>query len=386
MKKSILFLGLILISIISIKTSSAQMAKFWLFTNGEVAGEKGEAYIVLEFNENKEIKMGPWAAGTWDYNSKKKTLTIESEMLDKLHGKWEVAKLTDDELELKRKDAKMYFLNFDTEKLSVDNKDFEFLGSWKIDGEDGVYLSFELPNISKRGNTIKTKERYWFYNKEENTITIIYKAFAPGKKMKIEKQNDNSILLVNNDGKMKLTRIINDTSGREIIAFPSDEDPDFNKNIESFAWSNYDNNIANLKSVKRLVYNRYELLKTFNFFDSTKSGTNIKYDEAANEIEVELLFIVGNNKYNDYKSSPTNLFFPLLKPEGVKQLEDATIEVPAGSFDCQVVEAKLEGGKTIARLYLIKDKPGVYARMVFLNRNNLSDDIKYIVYELSEIR
>jgi hypothetical protein len=127
-------------------------------------------------------------------------------------------------------------------------------------------------------------------------------------------------------------------------------------------------------------------LETFNFFDTTKVETSIKYDEAAKEIELELLFEIVNNKYNDYKSSPTNLFFPLIKPESVRQLDDATIEVPAGSFDCQVVEAKMEGGKTIARLYMIKNKPGVYARLVFLNRSNLSDDKKYIVYELTELR
>ncbi len=76
-------------------------------------------------------------------------------------------------------------------------------------------------------------------------------------------------------------------------------------------------------------------------------------------------------------------FFPMEKPEHeLVKLE--TVEVPAGTFDTVVVELRdVFGAHQTA--WLIKDKPGIYAKVVEHGNANMEDDQTEITYELTKI-
>ncbi len=76
-------------------------------------------------------------------------------------------------------------------------------------------------------------------------------------------------------------------------------------------------------------------------------------------------------------------FFPMEKPEHeLVKLE--TVEVPAGKFDTVVVELKDVFGAH-QTVWLIKDKPGIYAKVVEHGNANMGDTKTEITYALTKL-
>jgi hypothetical protein len=76
-------------------------------------------------------------------------------------------------------------------------------------------------------------------------------------------------------------------------------------------------------------------------------------------------------------------FFPMEKPEHeLVKLE--SVEVPAGKFDTVVVELRDVFGAH-QTVWLIKDKPGIYAKVVEHGNANMEDDKTEITYDLTKI-
>ena len=78
--------------------------------------------------------------------------------------------------------------------------------------------------------------------------------------------------------------------------------------------------------------------------------------------------------YNDY--------FPKEELWPNKNLGNKIITVPAGTFECTVVQGFV--GEEKFKYWMINEKPGVYARIIN-EKKSVFGDLEYFVFELKEI-
>ena len=69
---------------------------------------------------------------------------------------------------------------------------------------------------------------------------------------------------------------------------------------------------------------------------------------------------------------------PFLRVAG----KNITVDVPAGTFTCTVIEG-FDGDDKV-KYWMINDKPGVYAKIVTIG--DMFGELRYVVTELTEIR
>jgi len=208
MKKIVLILSISIIALLNIQTSNAQIDKVWLLNNSEIDGKTYDIFLKLEFKSDNQIIFGTWPVGTWKYNSKKKRFNIKSESLDKFNGEWNVKKLDANEFVISKGEVTHYFVLYNLEKFSTDNNEFDLIGTWKKEDDKGElnHIIFELPNLYKKGNST-THDSDWFFNKTNNTVTIIPKGAGPGKKWTIEKINNENFKFICGDEVYNLIKI-----------------------------------------------------------------------------------------------------------------------------------------------------------------------------------
>ena len=78
-----------------------------------------------------------------------------------------------------------------------------------------------------------------------------------------------------------------------------------------------------------------------------------------------------------------NLFYPLEIEYNYRVTGEEEITVAAGTFKCKVVEAIGGYGDTKAKLYLIEDQPGIYAKIIIETKGH--DTVEHSKFELTSI-
>ena len=105
----------------------------------------------------------------------------------------------------------------------------------------------------------------------------------------------------------------------------------------------------------------------------------VKIDGNNIELKSRKIDTVDGKQYGDgshetiFAKDGTSPYFDEMRPK-LKVLRTEKVEVPAGSFDCTVVEMKSMFGD-IKTVWMINDTPGVYARVTI---DKLTYDLKSI--------
>jgi hypothetical protein len=390
MKRFLFLFAAVLLLLTEAMAGDAKIVGSWMITKAENGGKTQDVYQIANFKDDGYAEMAGRVFGSWEYDAKANTLTIESEMIKQFSGKWTVAKLTKNEMVLQHDDSKINLIVYDKEKIKQANQKSGFIGSWKLSeknmDQSDVYLSFNLPdeiNIKEIGDGFSSRGGgMWFFDTKSNTVVMLIRERSLRGKSKVIKINADEFVLENNGKKIAATRLKQLAKDREILVVSDEEDTSEEKseiNSEECLWFNQDAKMDYLKRVKQLKYQKKNLLAGFDAFISEDITANVSVNEDENTIDIEPIF--DNLSERDYDGR--NAFYPIEDIYNYSIIDDREVTVPAGTFLCKVIEKNDSFNQSRTRYYMIKNRPGVYAKIITVKKNN--DKEEYTMYELSAI-
>ncbi len=393
--KKLLLIILSLVLFLNANAQKASVAKEWILTQIKTDSNTKDVYKIVNFNTDKSFVFSGRPIGEWTHNNKSINISAGDEGIN---GEWAIIKFSKSKLILEKGNTKMFFTEKNFDNLSVDNKESKVSGVWKIiDGSrTPSFIKFELPYRFSSGNEIGSKSGEWYFQKDDNSLVLLTNVRRFRGKKECKRLNDSIMVLGTVDNEIKLQKVNNTAENIELLEFPKENDSSYSTFKSSyyydeeerpinFDWEVKDAKIDFLKSVNALTYIKSVLITDFEILDKTEVSSKVIYSEDNNQILISKLFIFSNKNYTAKAVENENIYYPLSRPQKYKELEELTLTVPSGTYECKVFDVIYDNGNTVARLYMIKNKPGVYAKIIMYSRNNYTENKKYLVFELFNI-
>ena len=387
----------IIILVFTILSVSAQTIenKDWFIKTITAKGEKTDYYQHLKFKTDGYVQLEGRVFGRWNFNKKEKTISIESRMVKEFSGIWKIKKLSEKLLVIELNGTELYSEVYDEAKFFSENAKSDLIGLWYITtyDDDKEYYKFEKPNkysiisasINKAGSNVN--RGIWFYDSKDKTLTIPnHRIFISGTN-KIKKVDDSEIILKTKNGDKTFTKVTEIKNKNDFMPFKENDNFFLKKGLvennellekytDAFAESKTNINSDFLKSVKNLMYKKKLYIEQFNTFAEFKFVMKLENGVPSDEY-------FRNISSSDPEKN--NFLFPLKKAgtrDKISTFNDTEITVPAGNFLCQVYHISYRYQQVL--LYMIKDKPGVCAKLI-VTEKDYSDKINNSIYELTKI-
>jgi hypothetical protein len=384
-KKYILIL-LVLCSI-QLQAQKSFVEGEWLLENiiDVQNNEIEEVAQILNFDTTGSLLIQERPFGTWSFENNKVHIDAE-----KIPGTYEVITISDQEMELSLDHKSLYFTKIDRTKMIVDNKNSSLLGVWKFKSQERLQelIEFKEPDNLlhiEMDDSYKGKHSgMWFYKPNTNELVIIGQIGNLNGINTVLSISNNEVLLVNKGNKYILKKAEQVTIER--LDFLEE---DFQNDTEdNLPWKDYYKMIIEMSKIKQLVY-QYDLLEENTSTFETKLLTANVSTNTDNEIlNIDNVFN-GYDRFSLYEDQefPENKYdnFKPLYPctaSSFKVIGEEEITVPAGVFLCTVVEAQGDFS-TQLKIYMIKDKPGIIAKVISDNPDEYGH---YAIYQLKEIQ
>ncbi len=389
------FITLLMISA-TISAKEKSVIGTWLLTTVEEKGKVEEAYSEITFKDDGYAEWNGRVFGKWEHNNK--SFIIESEMIKEFAGEWKVSKYKNGELVLTKPGSKLSFIKLDKAKIEEENKNSGLEGSWKIITESGFkILMFKLPDLlsikEDFGGGSSSGGGTWIYNSTDKSLLIMANDNELRGLNKVVKQTDNELELENKGNITKALKLEKSNIAIERLSFSEEDFYDENGNYKyededgKLPWDDYYATITNMAKVKQLVYNFSTLLEGTETFDTKKLTANIETNIEEEFMSFENIFIgfdkestpEDNEMPIEYFNTDSKLF-PFTSYT-YRVVDDQEITTKAGTFNCTVIEAIGDFDENL-KLWMIKDKPGILAKVV---RDKPGSIGYFIVFELAQI-
>ncbi len=389
----ILFLVLITFQL---NAQNSKIEGEWLLeqiTENNIAKSIGQ---IVKFDATGGLFIQDRPFGTWKSDSKK-SLTMEAK---KIGGTYKITALNKKELELTLENKVLYFSKINREQVNKNNEESGLIGTWEfqIEGDNlRNIIEFKTPDdisFVEMDDSYKGKNSgAWIFKPKSKKLIII------GQIKKLRGVNEvisisaNEIDLKNNNITYILKKVEQNKNKVERLTFTGEDfytdDGEFKYEEDSskLPWNDYYEMYLSLKNAAKFIY-LYDLLEENTNTFETKTlealvSTNIE-DETFN---IDNIF-KGYDRKNLHKDQefPENKFeaFTPLYPctaNTFRVLGEEEIKVPAGIFQCLVVEA-VDDFDTQLKVYMIKDQPGVIAKVISDRPGTFGH---YAIYQLKEI-
>ncbi len=375
MRKGMIVLLFLLFST-SAQAQTAKLTGSWLMTKVDAEGKTRHPYQIFDFmKDGKFIGMG-MELGTWKYEKKGNKIIMESKMDKDFNGSSKVLKLTAEELNIEKDGAKYFCRRMHPEKIASTNKTSKLAGNWKLAGTDypTAFLKFELPQDftliqSGNGETDKASGT-WMFMPEENAVIFIGFSHLLRGKIVLNDVSADSFTLKLSDRTLKARRLKADATKIERLTFKEEDFPeDVQPDDSKLPWRDFDKMVQVLKNVASLKYTYGELVEEFNTLKYTSSIlSTLNVDPMKPSVKFTNLYIVDGDtsqfseNYKGGLMGRYNAFFPKDEPWPYRIKGVEKVSVPAGTFDCTVIEAV--DGKKKSKYWMINDMPGIYARII----------------------
>lgn len=383
LKKTFFLLTLILLTHFA-GAQQKQIAGSWLMTQAKVSGEVQQPFFVMEFRSDGLMLMSGYEVGKWTHNTDQQTLTFESEQFAEMNGVNHIEKLTESTLIVSKEQDAYTFKKIDLPQIIADNEKSGLTGLWSFQNVpypgSETLISLEKPDnfsmVQKQENMVSNLNGSWIFDPGKQTLILIGlrgEDFLRGEnKLGLIEQETFNISF--NGQSFTANRKPQDTKPVERLLFNEDEFYaedgmfDYEAASQNLPWNDWDTKIISLLNVNQLVYTFSARISGTKAFDEKvlKADVTASLEEAA--FQIDYIF----NGYDRYQlpedqDLPMNevLFDPLypLQLPVFRIVGNEQITVPAGSFDCTVVEAFNENN-VAQKLWLINDKPGIYAKII----------------------
>jgi hypothetical protein len=381
-----------------------KVAGDWLLTKIETPGGTKEVYDFVKFDANGDFVFMNMKLGVWKYNQKSNVVELSSEKFALANGNNSVVELNGNKMILENKGNKMYFLRIDFEKVSEDNKNSGLEGTWKtIPGESNVLriFVFKLPDtfsyVEKIPGVETTGDGRWIYKKNDNSLLLVARIEDLDNVFKVEKISPDKILLKSKNTTFTLVKDtpvynIENLNFTEDDFFDRDGNYKYEGDEEKLPWNDEYRMYEYLSGVKKLEYKYSSLVNGTKVFQTKTLVANVSTGENQNRVCVDFIFYGYDKEHlpDDTDLPPNcvsdNNFYNRLFPE--KELDfrvvgKEDVKVAAGNFKCTVVEAVGMNDNKF-RMWMIDDKPGVYAKII--EQNSDSSFGYYHAFELLSIK
>lgn len=364
----------------------------WLMYEAVQPGKTVEPYIILDFTNKGTIQIFGIDFGFWKYLPGNNILELKSEMEPDFNGDADILRFDNDTLIIKFDTVKFSFAKLNYENLWQQNKLSKLQGLWKLYGYENYYMKFNEPDnfltVNNNDGSITTYRGQWFFNPKDSLLLVIsFLRELKGKSLLKNFTRDEFTII--NSGKKFIGKKV-DTNKFHIDRLTFTEDS-FDENADyrdKLPWNDFDLMKQRLADIKQLVYSSGFLIEDLNVLFYHTILQFIDVDENKGKVCFVNKRVVGRDTiqfsevYHDHLSNRYNLFFPEDDPIFYRVIGKDTINVPAGKFECTVVEA-LEGNKKL-KYWMVNQMPGVYAKIIS-EEKDAQGQISYKQNELIKI-
>nr|MDA3866767.1 hypothetical protein [Salinivirgaceae bacterium] len=170
--------------------------------------------------------------------------------------------------------------------------------------------------------------------------------------------------------------------------FTEEGDYNYEADVEKLPWQDPMEMMMSLANVKQLVYNYSSLIEEAEAFENKTLTADVNSNPQGQVLSIDFIFY-GYDRYTlpEDAALPPNEFdgYNLLYPEednSFRVVGSEKITTPAGTFDCIVLEVLIDS-EARKKLWMIKDKPGIYAKIIDDKEGMFGH---YYVYNLQAIK
>jgi len=384
MKRYILIL--IVLSSIQLQAQKSLVEGEWLLEhiNDMQNNNLEEVAQILNFDTSGTIFIQERPFGTWSFENN--MVIIDAR---KIPGSYEVTAISDQEMELTLDNKQLYFTKIVRSKMITDNKNSSLLGVWKFKSQEHLQelIEFKEPDkimhIEMDDSYKATQKGIWFYKPNTKELIIIGQIGNIDGINTVASISNIEVLLENKGIKYTLNKVVQVTVER--LDFLED---DFqNETKDDLPWKDYYKMITEMSKISQLVY-QYDLLEeNTSTFETKLLTANVSANTENETLNIDNIFNgydrsslyedqeFPENKYNNFKP-----LYPC-SARTFRVIGEEKITVPAGTFLCTVVEA-LGDFSTQFKIYMIKDKPGIIAKVISDSPDEYGH---YAIYQLKEI-
>jgi len=359
----------------------------WILEHITQNNESKSIYQILKFESSGELLIQDNPFGTWTSDQKNNTLTIDAK---KIGGVYKITALEEQEMELFLDGKSLYFTKIDRPKIIADNKNSSLLGVWKFQSQEYLQelVEFKEPDDLfhiEMDDSYKGKHSgMWFYKPNTKELIIIGQIGNISGLNTVLSISDNEILLQNKGNELILKKAKQVTIER--LDF---HEEDFQYEDENgLPWKDYYKMLEANSKLNQLVYQYDVLEENTSTFETKLLTANISVSINDEKISIDNIFN-GYDRSSLYEDQefPENTYttFKPLYPctaDTYRVVGEEEVLVPAGTFQCTVVEAFGSFG-TLFKVYMIKDKPGIIAKLISDDPDEFGH---YAIYQLKEIK
>ncbi len=393
MKKVIFFLTVYLLAL-NLQAQKSKITGSWLMTKVETAEGVQNPNFITDFNPDGTMLVMGIPVGTWKYDEASGSIVMQSKMDKDFNGPSKIEKLTKKELVVSKESVKMYYERINRDEIKKNNASLQIEGVWHGNKEDGgeLIIRFASPDslliVSTGDGSIDRSTCKWIYNPKDETMIIM--GFSREIRGKCHVKLNGDKFTMNFDKGKVLSFTKEPRVSVERLTFKDDEFSDESPDEDKLPWyrEGMDNMVSALLPVKELKFRKGALLPDMDAFIYATyiSKVTVKPDEprvvftnlsVENGDTMQYSQDVKGNLQNSY-----NLFFPFEDIYLYRVTGKETVKVPAGEFNCTVVEGI--DGETKVKLWMIDNLPGVYAKII-RDEFDPFGKVDYTVKELTEV-
>lgn len=387
---------------------NAQQSKLvgsWLMTKAIVDGKIEQPYFITEFKDDGKFIVMGIDFGTWEYNSKKNSIILNSELDKDWNGERKIETVNEKELVITKNDTKLFYKKVDMVEVTEANKNSGLMGIWEFKdvpySEVLTLLTFSEPDefkiIQKELGSTSNLSGTWIFDKENSMLIMIGLRGEDTFKgeNKIIKLDEKNLELENNSKIYKGQRKEQNTTKIERLLFQesdfynADGNYKYYEDERKLPWFNWDDIKNNLLDVKQLVYKYSKLINGTEVFEDKILRADVKAKLEDEGFTIDNIF-VGYDRYNlpeETEFQDNEEFSKSLYPltdDVFRVVGNEKITTAAGTFNCAVVEVVINTD-VLKKLWVITDNRGlgIYAKIIEDDPDKTFGH--YVVYELQKI-
>ena len=393
--KKISILILLFSLMVTINAQKEKLIGSWLMVRAEIGGEIQEPYFIMDYKENGKTVAMEMELGTWKLDESSNTIIMESAFDKDFNGEAKIQKLTEEELIVIKDGAKLFYTRFNSDAIAGNNKKSKLFGIWETKNaeDETVLIKFEEPDsfveITSGEGVTSRAAGSWVFNPEENYVIFIGFSHLLRGKNQIVELTEETLVLESNGTKINAKKT-NSNSQIERLTFEYEDFPEEEMSSENnLPWLNFYEMVEYLNTIKFIKYKSGSLIEEMNILKPNMIMSKIEADTEKQSVMFSNLAIEYGDtmqysqNYKGGLSERYNDFFPKEEPSPYRIIGVEKVTVPAGTFECTVVEGMDSDDKI--KYWMINDKPGIYAKYI-IEGISVFDDLKYMVYELEEIK
>ncbi len=375
----------------------------WLFTKVVVKDKVHEPLTVIEYSADGLIMTQGVNVGSWSHNQKEGKLIMKTNHDKDFDGDCNIISLSQKELNFEKNGEKWFLTRLNMDEIAKGNSESGLIGSWGFadDANDDVIrvLNFKSPDsftlIEKQPGMESKNGGMWIFNSQEKSLVILARGTKLNGKNKILKITDKELLLENSGEKIAIRKVNNQKNKIERLSFTQADFFDGNGEYKYYEdetklpWTDPFETLMTLVNTKQLAYSFSSLVEGTKVFDTKKLIADVNTNVDEQMLSIDFIFY-GYDRYNlpdDTQLPPNVLDFDYgskLYPLGMNSFRvigNEEITTTSGTYECTVAEAAGSHDECY-KLWMINNKPGVYAKII---EDKAGQFGHYYIYELTEL-